>query len=105
VGVHGDPGVGVGGVQLGRPLAEHHVGGLSGHAGQGDEVGHAQWDLAVEALEQRLAHAAHGLGLLAEEAGRLEDLLQLLLGGRHEVGRPGVLREQPRRHLVDLLVR
>ena len=61
--------------------------------------------LAVEALDQHLAELDERRGLVAEEAGGLDQLFELGIDRRRR-SRPrvAVAREQGRRHLVDALV-
>ena len=49
--------------------------------GQRHQVRHPAGHLAVEPLDQRLAEPEHRVGLGPEEAGGLEDLLQLVAVG------------------------
>jgi hypothetical protein len=87
VGVDGDAG-------LVEGVAEHDVGGLAPDARQGDELLEARGHLAAEGVDQRLAELEQGVGLLAEEAQRAEELLHVLARGRrHRLGRR-VGREQ-----------
>ena len=53
--------------------------------GQGDQVGQVAGDLATEALHQRGGHALDALGLVAEEPGGADDLLDLHRRGRRQV--------------------
>ena len=81
-------------------VAEHDVGGLAAHAGQGDEVLEPRRDLAVEALDERLRELEQRLGLGAEEAGRLDDRLDpLAVPAGHRAwrrGRPRTASGSPR---------
>jgi hypothetical protein len=98
MGVHGEP-------RYSERVAEHHVGGLPADPGKDHQVRHATGDLAVEALDQRLAEPQHGVRLRPEEAGRLEDGFQLPAVGPGEGDGIGIPGEECRRHLVDHLVR
>ena len=69
-------------VMPGHPegVAEDHEGRLAAHAGQLDQVFQAAGDLAAEVVPQGGAQAHDRLGLGAEEAGRPDQLLDLLRG-------------------------
>lgn len=69
VGVDGDAG-GVEGV------AEDDVGGLAAHSGEGDEFVHGARDLAGVAFDELLATGLYVAGLVAEEAGGLDEALE-----------------------------
>ena len=81
-------------------VAQHDVGRLATDPGQRDEVGEAAGHLAVVPLDQRLAQPDDRGRLGAEEAGRADEVLELLAVGarrrrrRSDSGRtaPGVTR-------------
>ncbi len=74
--------------------AEHDVRGLARDAGQRDQLLEIARHLAAEPLDQALAHPDQALGLVAEEAGRVD-----LLGQRLRVGAGVVLRAM--RYLLE----
>src|SRR5258706_551509 len=78
--------------------AEPPVRRLAPPAGRGAQVLQPPRALAAEPLAERLpqAHQAGGLGVV--EAGRLDDLLELLAVGARVVRGRGVAREQRRGH-------
>src|SRR5699024_8876570 len=86
-------------------VAQHHVGRLPAEAGQCDQVLEPPRDLAVVSLHQRGAPPLDTAGLVAVEAGRPDEPLQLLAVRARVVRRRPIPREQGRRHLVDPLVR
>ena len=71
--------------------APHHVAGLAPHSGDGHQILERRGHLALEALHQRRRHADQALGLGAEEAGRADDLLDVLGVRRRQRGRVRVL--------------
>ena len=82
-------------------VAEHDVGGLAADAGQRDQVVEPARHLAVEALEQGGRELEQRVGLGPEEAGRLDQRLELgAVGGGHRGG-VGIGREQRRPDRVD----
>ena len=87
-----------------EPDRPHDVAGLAPDTGQRDEVVELGRDLAAEALLDRLRHPDEVLRLRAEEAGRLDERLDVVRIGGREVGRRRILREQRGRHHVDALV-
>src|SRR6266508_2507125 len=85
----------------GEEGAEHHVGGLAADPWQLHQLVHGPGYLAVVVLEQVPGGALDRLGLVAEEAGRAEEKLQLLAVGAGQVGDRRVAAEQLHGHLVD----
>ncbi len=69
VGVHGESGL----VERHRP---DHVRGLSPDPGKGDQVLQSMRDLTSVLVEQSTGHPLQALGLLPEEAGAVDDLLE-----------------------------
>ena len=62
----------------GEGVAEDDVGGLPADAGELHELRHAARDLAAVALDERPAEALERLGFVAEEAGGLDEGLEIL---------------------------
>jgi hypothetical protein len=85
----------------GEEGAEHHVGGLAADPWQLDQLVDGARDLAVEVLQQVPGGALDRLGLVAEEARRAEEKLQLLAVGAGQVGGRRVAVEQLDGHPVD----
>ena len=98
VGVHGD-------ARHPERVPEDHVRRLAPDAGERDQVHQPAGHLTVVPLDQRLGELEERVGLGAEEARRLDDLLDLLALGGGERGRVRVRREQGRGHRVDPPVR
>jgi hypothetical protein len=85
-------------------VAEDDVRGLAADAGQRHQVDQTAGDLAVVPLLQRPTELDQRIGLVAEEPGGPDQLLQLRPVGAR-VGRGGrVAREELRGDLVDPLV-
>ena len=78
---------------------------LARDAGQAQQLLDRPRHLPVELLEQHLHRPAQRLRLLAEEAGRVDVALELLLRHGEVVLRPPVLLEQPLGDAVDVHVR
>ena len=96
-------------VSTGRPGSSNHTERttlpvLRPTPGERHEIVELRRDLAAEVLLQRRCHPDEVLRLRAEEAGRLDQLLDLVGIGVGEVGRRRVLREQRGRDHVDALV-
>ena len=85
-------------------VPEYDVSRLAPHAGEGGQLIHRPRDLAAVIFHQRRGHAAQALGLVAEEAGRLDVLLHRLPRGGGIVCGGLVLAEQVFRDLVHALV-
>ena len=84
--------------------ASHDVRGLAADARDGHEVLHRSWHLAVESLDEGRRHPHEALGLVVEEAGRSDDLLELGgVGDRERLGRR-VAAEEPGRDHVHALI-
>ena len=82
-------------------VAKDDVGRLAADAGQRVQVLHPVGHLAAEPVDERLAQLDQRIGLVAVEAGRFEQLLQLGPVGGGVVGRRRVPREQLGADLVD----
>ena len=65
---------------------QHNVGGLPAHPGKRHQVLHPRRHLTAEALDQGGRSALDRLRLLSEEAGRLDQLLDLGRVGPRQVG-------------------
>src|SRR5262249_58073869 len=73
-------------------------------AGELDQLVKRGRQLAAVPLDERLPKLGQRVRLVTEEAGRLEQLLELGPVGRGVIGSGRVSREELRRHLVDPLV-
>ena len=83
-------------------VAEDDVRGLPADARELHELGHRARHLAAVALDEGAAEALERLRLVAEEAGGLDERLELFASGICRVVRGGRAgREERRRHHVD----
>ena len=87
-----------------EPRAEDHVRRLAPHARQVGQLFHSLRHFATMAFHQRLGHPDDRPGLVAEEAGGLDFLLEDLGISGGVVGGGAVLREQMWRDDVDARV-
>ena len=87
-----------------KRVAQHDIGGLAAHAAQLRQFLHRARHLAAVLFHERLATGLDALGLVAEEAGRLDGLLQFGQRRPGVVGGGAILLEQVRRDQVHALV-
>ena len=85
-------------------VAEHDVGRLAPHPGQGDERIHRRRHLAAVRLDEHAAAVLDALSLVAKQADPLDVLLQFLQRHCGVVSGPAIFFEQDRSDDVDLLV-
>jgi hypothetical protein len=76
---------------------EHQVRRLTAHPGQGQQFLHGAWHPAAELLDQHSTGRLDMAGLVAIEAHRIDQLLDLLHGQRRHGLRRAGASEQPRR--------
>ena len=79
---------------LSEPGAEHHIRGFATDAREPHQLVHRVGHLAAVALDQRLGHPDDRLGLVPEESGAVDLLLENLRVGAGVVPRGTILREQ-----------
>jgi len=87
---------------IGRP--QHHVGGLSGDAGNGEELRHGARHLAAEFRYYFLGRAHNRPGLVIEKPGGADILRQYFWRDSREIPRSGIFGEQAGSHLVNPLI-
>lgn len=85
---------------LTKAHAEDHIGGFARRTGNGDEFGQRLGNLAAKLLRNFLGCALNGFGLVTEEAGGLDQLLELCGRGFGHVDRSREAAEQLRRNHV-----
>ena len=81
--------------------AQHDVGGLARHAGQREQFLHRARDFLAEIVDQLLAGALDGLGLVAEETGRADFGFEFARIGVGEIFRRLVFLKERASHFVD----
>lgn len=91
--IHGD-------ARQSEGFAQHHVCGLATHPGQGDQLLKGHRHLTVKAFTELLAQALQGCCLDPEEAGRVNDPLDLGPVGSCKLRSRAVAGKEFRRHLV-----
>jgi hypothetical protein len=87
-----------------KSVMEYNVSSFAGNAGKRGELLHGRGDLAAEIFDELPPHTLEALGFIAEEAGGMNDLFQLLAVGLGVVGGGGKLLVETGGDLVDLLV-
>jgi len=91
-----------GGDVVGR--AQHHIGSLSGGAGNGEEFLHGPWHLTAEFRDYFLRRAHNRFRLVIEKSGGADVLRQHLRRDGGEILRRGILGEQPGSNFVHPLI-
>src|SRR5215471_3943997 len=60
-----------------EPGTEDNIGGLAGGSGDGEQLGHCVWNLAVEVVHDFLRRSDDGFGFVPKEPGGADVRLEL----------------------------
>jgi hypothetical protein len=90
---------------LAESVAANHVGGLSSHSREPQEIFFRLGKLSAEFLLQDGAGAPKAPGLVVEEAGRTDVALELARRRLRVVGRAPIFPEELFRHRIDPFIR